>query len=40
MSGRSVAWRTARAVYWVSNTLTDALSAARMVAIAASFTAA
>ncbi len=31
-----VAWRTRGAVYWVSNTLTDTLSPAQMVAIAAS----
>ncbi len=31
-----VAWRTRRAVYWISNTLTDTLSPGQMVAIAAS----
>jgi polyisoprenyl-teichoic acid--peptidoglycan teichoic acid transferase len=31
-----VAWRTRRAVYWISNTLTDTLSRGQMVAIAAS----
>ena len=31
-----VAWRTGRGVYWVSNTLTDTLSAPQMTAIAAS----
>jgi LCP family protein required for cell wall assembly len=31
-----VAWRTGGAVYWISNTLTDTLSPAQMVAIAAS----
>jgi hypothetical protein len=31
-----VAWRSGRAVYWISNTLTDTLSPAQMVAIAAS----
>jgi LCP family protein required for cell wall assembly len=31
-----VAWRTAQGVYWVSNTLTDGIGNARMVAIAAS----
>jgi LCP family protein required for cell wall assembly len=31
-----VAWRTRTAVYWISNTLTDTLSLAQMVAIAAS----
>jgi hypothetical protein len=33
---RLVAWRTKRAVYWVSNTLTQSLSAKQMLAIAAS----
>jgi len=33
-----VAWRTARAVYWVSNTLTDDLTNSQMVGIAASLT--
>jgi LCP family protein required for cell wall assembly len=33
-----VAWRTASAVYWISNTLTDLLSNQQMVAIAASLT--
>jgi polyisoprenyl-teichoic acid--peptidoglycan teichoic acid transferase len=33
---RLVAWRTPRAVYWVSNTLTRALSPSEMIAIAAS----
>jgi hypothetical protein len=32
-----VAWHTPRGVYWISNTLTDTLSGAQMVAIAASF---
>jgi LCP family protein required for cell wall assembly len=31
-----VAWRTAQGVYWVSNTLTDTIGNAQMVAIAAS----
>jgi hypothetical protein len=31
-----VAWRTPQAVYWISNTLTDALKNQQMVAIAAS----
>jgi polyisoprenyl-teichoic acid--peptidoglycan teichoic acid transferase len=31
-----VAWRTPRAVYWISNTLTDSLSTQEMVGIAAS----
>ncbi len=31
-----VAWRTPGAVYWISNTLTDGLSAKQMIAIAAS----
>ena len=33
---RLVAWRTKRAVYWVSNTLTQSLSTRQMIAIAAS----
>ena len=33
-----VAWRTPQAVYWISNTLTDALSNSQMIAIAASLT--
>jgi hypothetical protein len=33
---RIVAWRTPRAVYWVTNTLTHNLSNKQMVAIAAS----
>jgi LCP family protein required for cell wall assembly len=33
-----VAWRTQQGVYWVSNTLTNYLSARQMIAIAASFT--
>lgn len=33
-----VAWRTGGAVYWISNTLTDAIPAAQMIAIAASLT--
>ncbi len=33
---RLVAWRTRRAVYWVSNTLTQSLSTRQMIAIAAS----
>jgi polyisoprenyl-teichoic acid--peptidoglycan teichoic acid transferase len=33
-----VAWRTAGAVYWISNTLTDSIGNRQMVAIAASFT--
>jgi LCP family protein required for cell wall assembly len=33
-----VAWRTPRAVYWISNTLTSDLSPAQMLAIAASLT--
>ena len=33
-----VAWRTSHAVYWVSNTLTDDLSNAQMLGIAASLT--
>ncbi|MBV9167195.1 MAG: LCP family protein [Solirubrobacterales bacterium] len=33
-----VAWHTPRGVYWVSNTLTNSLSAQQMIAIAASFT--
>jgi hypothetical protein len=33
---RTVAWRTARAVYWVSNTLNVTLTNAQMVAIARS----
>ncbi len=33
---RVVAWRTRRAVYWVSNTLTQSLSTRQMIAIAAS----
>jgi len=33
-----VAWRTPHGVYWVSNTLTDDLSNAQMLGIAASFT--
>jgi polyisoprenyl-teichoic acid--peptidoglycan teichoic acid transferase len=31
-----VAWRTKRAVYWVSNTLTQSLNTRQMIAIAAS----
>ena len=33
---RLVAWRTRRAVYWVSNTLTQSLSTRQMIAITAS----
>jgi hypothetical protein len=33
---RLVAWRTPKAVYWVSNTLTQSLSAEQMLGIAAS----
>ena len=33
---RLVAWRTRKAVYWVSNTLTQSLSAQQMIGIAAS----
>jgi LCP family protein required for cell wall assembly len=33
---RLVAWRTRRAVYWVSNTLTQSLKSQQMIAIAAS----
>ena len=33
---RLVAWRTRRAVYWVSNTLTETLNRAQMLGIAAS----
>jgi LCP family protein required for cell wall assembly len=33
---RLVAWRTKRAVYWVSNTLTQSVSTPQMIAIAAS----
>jgi LCP family protein required for cell wall assembly len=33
---RLVAWRTKRAVYWVSNTLTQSLSSRQMIGIAAS----
>jgi polyisoprenyl-teichoic acid--peptidoglycan teichoic acid transferase len=33
---RRVAWRTPRAVYWVSNTLAGSLSARQMIALAAS----
>ena len=33
-----VAWHTRRAVYWVSNTLTDGIAKSQMVAIAASLT--
>jgi polyisoprenyl-teichoic acid--peptidoglycan teichoic acid transferase len=33
---RLVAWRTKRAVYWISNTLTQSLSSRQMIAIAAS----
>ncbi|HZU60638.1 MAG TPA: LytR family transcriptional regulator, partial [Solirubrobacteraceae bacterium] len=33
-----VAWRTPRAVYWISNTLTSTLSSRQMVAIAGSLT--
>ena len=33
---RLVAWRTRRAVYWVSNTLTQSLTTRQMIAIAAS----
>ncbi len=35
---RLVAWRTRRAVYWVSNTLTQAIGPAQMLEIAASLT--
>jgi LCP family protein required for cell wall assembly len=35
---RIVAWRTPRAVYWVSNTLTETLSRAQMLGIATSLT--
>jgi hypothetical protein len=35
---RMVAWRTSRAVYWVSNTLTQSLTPRQMIAIAASLT--
>jgi hypothetical protein len=34
----TVAWRTPRAVYWISNTLTDDLTNQQIVAIAASLT--
>jgi hypothetical protein len=34
----TVAWKTPRAVYWISNTLTDDLTNQQMVAIAASLT--
>ena len=37
---RIVAWRTKRAVYWVSNTLTQSLSTRQMIGIAASLQAA
>ena len=33
---RLVAWRTRKAVYWVSNTLTQSLSSQQMIGIAAS----
>src|SRR5262249_40277112 len=33
---RVVGWRTPKAVYWVSNTITHRLSNAKMIAIAAS----
>ena len=33
---RLVAWRTRNAVYWVSNTLTQSLSAQQMLGIATS----
>ncbi len=33
-----VAWRTPRAVYWISNSLTDAIGNRQMIAIAASLT--
>ena len=33
---RLVAWRTRRAVYWVSNTLTQSVSTRHMIAIAGS----
>jgi hypothetical protein len=33
-----VAWRTSAGVYWVSNTLNDAIGNRQMVAIAASLT--
>jgi hypothetical protein len=33
---RIVAWRTSRAVYWVSNTLSARLSNAQMLAVARS----
>ena len=33
-----VAWRTPKAVYWVSNTLADAIGNGQMIAIAASLT--
>jgi polyisoprenyl-teichoic acid--peptidoglycan teichoic acid transferase len=32
---RTVAWRTRRAVYWISNTLGDSLTNAQMIGIAA-----
>ncbi len=35
---RLVAWRTRRAVYWVSNTLSQSLSRSQMLAIAESLT--
>ena len=41
LNGRKLAvvgWRTPRADYWISNTLTDALSNQQMIAIAASLT--
>ncbi len=34
----TVAWRTAHAVYWISNTLTENLSNGQMLGIAASLT--
>jgi hypothetical protein len=33
---RLVAWRTRKAVYWVSNTLTQSLSSDQMIGIASS----
>jgi polyisoprenyl-teichoic acid--peptidoglycan teichoic acid transferase len=35
---RLVAWKTNRAVYWVSNTLTDSIGSAQMIEIASSLT--
>jgi hypothetical protein len=35
---RAVGWRTPKAVYWVSNTITHAVANTRMIAIAASLT--